>query len=341
MDERTPASPVILGCAGPALSDWERAFFRDADPVGFILFARNCESPEQVRALTGALRDTVGRDDAPVLIDQEGGRVARLRPPHWRAAPPARRFGALLARSEALAVEATRLNATLIALELSDLGITVDCAPVLDVPAPGAHDIVGDRAFSADPAEVIRLGRAMADGLVDGGVLPVIKHVPGHGRAHADSHLDLPVVDADRAALEAVDFAPFRALADLPCAMTAHVLYTALDPDRPATTSATVVAEVIRDWIGFDGLLISDDLSMNALEGSLGDRAAAALAAGCDIALHCNGDPEEMAAVVAAAGAMPADAATRLNRALDARKPPADFDRHALEGRLAEILQER
>jgi beta-N-acetylhexosaminidase len=341
MDERPPAAPVILGCAGPALDDWERGFFRDADPAGFILFARNCETPDQVRALTAALRDTVGRADAPVLIDQEGGRVARLRPPHWREAPPARRFGELLSRSEAAAVAATRLNATLIALELSDLGVTVDCAPMLDVPAAGSHDIVGDRAFSADPAAVALLGRAMADGLIDGGVLPVVKHVPGHGRARADSHVGLPVVDAGRDALEAVDFAPFRALADLPCAMTAHVLYTALDPDRPATTSPDIIAEVIRGWIGFDGLLVSDDLSMNALDGSLRDRAVAALAAGCDIALHCNGDRAEMAAVVEGAGAPSEASRARLTRAVAALRPAAALDRPAAEARLAELLQER
>lgn len=341
MDERAPGSPVILGCAGPALSDRERRFFRDVDPVGFILFARNCETPTQVRALTAALRDTVGRATAPVLIDQEGGRVARLRPPHWRAAPPARRFGDLLDRSLDDAVEATRLNATLIGAELAEIGITVDCAPVLDVPAAGSHEIIGDRAFSADPAAVIRLGRAMADGLIGAGVLPVIKHVPGHGRARADSHEALPVVDAGRDALEAVDFEPFRALADLPCAMTAHVLYTALDPDRPATTSPGIIDDVIRGWIGFDGLLISDDLSMKALEGSLSDRAAAALAAGCDIALHCNGDPTEMAAVVEGAGALPDATALRLNRAEAIRRPPAAVDRRALEGRLTELLQDR
>ena len=287
---------VILGCAGPTLSAQEAAFLRDADPFGFILFRRNVVSPEQVRALTSALRETVGRADAPVLIDQEGGRVQRMGPPHWRAYPAGRRFGDL---AEGLAL--ARLGARLMAEDLAAVGVNVDCAPVLDVPVAGAHDIIGDRAYGTDPGTVAAFGRAVAEGLMAGGVLPVMKHVPGHGRAGADSHKALPVVTAARADLEAQDFAPFRALADLPMAMTAHVVYEALDPTGPATTSATVITTIVRGAIGFDNLLMSDDLSMEALSGGYRARAAAALAAGCDLALHCNGVMAEMRGVVEAA----------------------------------------
>ncbi|MCW5749304.1 MAG: beta-N-acetylhexosaminidase, partial [Alphaproteobacteria bacterium] len=274
---------MIFGCAGHRLSADERSFFRDVDPLGFILFARNVATPAQLRALTSDLRDSVGRADAPVLIDQEGGRVARLKPPYWRVAPPAAVFGELYAREPETAVEAARLNARLIAADLTPLGIDVDCAPVLDVTVPGAHGVIGDRAFGVDPATVAALGRAQADGLLLGGVMPVMKHIPGHGRARADSHLELPVVEATRGELEASDFAPFRALADLPWAMTAHVLYRALSGNRPATTSDVVVRDIIRGHIGFDGLLLTDDLSMGALDGTCAERAAASLAAGCDV----------------------------------------------------------
>jgi len=297
------------------LTDEERRLFEREQPLGFILFARNVQTPEQVRALVRDFRSVVGRADAPVLIDQEGGRVRRLRPPLWYDAPPGAVFGSLADRSPDLAIEAARLNARLIAADLADLGIDVDCAPVLDVPAPGSHDIVGDRAYSADPDWVIALGRATHEGLLDGGVLPIIKHIPGHGRAFADSHLELPVVSASLDELRAFDFRPFRALADAPWAMTAHIVYQAVDRDRPATWSPAVIDGVIRGEIGFDGVLVSDDVSMKALTGPFADRTRAALDAGCDVVLHCNGDMAEMSAVLAAAPPLTEAAQHRLTRA--------------------------
>ncbi|MGH7124293.1 MAG: glycoside hydrolase family 3 N-terminal domain-containing protein, partial [Stellaceae bacterium] len=277
----------------------------------------------------------VGRGDAPVLIDQEGGRVARLQPPHWRKYPAPATLGALGGER---AQEAVRLVARLIADDLAALGITVDCLPVIDVPKPGADPVIGDRAYSSDPDAVARLGRAACEGLLAGGVLPVIKHIPGHGRAGVDSHNALPRVTASRAELEAADFAPFRALADMPWAMTAHIVYTAVDPDAPATLSPLVIREVIRGSMGFDGVLVSDDLSMNALGGPLGARAARALAAGCDLALHCNGNPAEMADVAAAVAALTAEARRRLARAETHRHPPASLDRRVAEARLDALL---
>jgi beta-N-acetylhexosaminidase len=315
---------AIFGCAGPRLSADERAFFRDVDPLGFILFARNVETPAQVRALTDDLRDCVGRAEAPVLIDQEGGRVARLKPPHWRAAPPAAAFGALYARDPAAAIEAARLNARLIAAELAPLGIDVDCAPVLDIAVAGAHAVIGDRAFAPDLPTIATLGRAQAVGLLAGGVIPVMKHLPGHGRATADSHLELPSVDASRAELEASDFAPFRALADLPWAMTAHVLYRALSGNQPATTSESVVREVIRGHIGFNGLLLTDDLSMRALDGTYAERARASLAAGCDVVLHCNGEMDQMRAIAAAVAPLTPQATARVRRGAERRDRARD-----------------
>lgn len=305
---------VLFGCAGPSLSAEERAFFAAANPLGFILFARNCQTPEQVRALVAALRDSVGRADTPVLIDQEGGRVARLGPPHWRKAPPAARFGALAAVSLERARRAVWLNARLIAAELAALGITVDCAPVLDLALPETHRVIGDRAYGAEPALVAELGRACCDGLLAGGVLPVLKHMPGHGRARVDSHLELPEVGASRALLAAIDLAPFKALADQPWAMTAHVRYRALDPASPATLSRTVVQDVIRGELGFDGVLVSDDLGMKALAGGLDALAAGVLAAGCDLGLHCSGVPAEMAAVIAGTAPLSEAAARRIAR---------------------------
>ncbi len=309
----------ILGCAGPVLTREETLFFRDAQPWGFILFQRNVQDPGQLRALVEALRTTVGRPDAPVLIDQEGGRVQRLGPPHWPAYPPGRAYGELPAAAQE---EIARLGARLIAHDLAAAGINVDCLPVLDVPEPGAHNVIGDRAYAATPAGVASLGRAAAEGLISGGVLPVIKHIPGHGRAHADSHKTLPRVDAPLAELDAVDFAPFRALADMPLGMTAHVVYAAIDPDHPATTSAKVIDEVIRGAIGFDGLLMSDDLSMQALSGDFAERARASLAAGCDVVLHCNGDRAEMEGVLAGVGSLAGRALARADAAL-ARLPAA------------------
>ena len=306
---------AILGLSGPVLTDDERAFVRAADPAGFILFARNVADKAQLRALTDSLRDLTGRTDLPILIDQEGGRVARLGPPSWPAFPPAWRFSALYDKAPISAIEAARANGEALGLTLAEMGINVDCAPVLDLRQEGAHDVIGDRAFGAEPLRVAALGRAMLDGLEAGGVVGVIKHMPGHGRARADSHKELPVVDADEEAL-AADLAPFLALRDAPIAMTAHLLYTAWDPDRPATLSPTIAADVIRGRIGFDGLLLSDDLQMDALSGSRADRARAAIAAGCDLALYCSGVLAESEQVAEAAGPMTEAAAARLARAM-------------------------
>ncbi|HLZ77289.1 beta-N-acetylhexosaminidase [Phenylobacterium sp.] len=318
---------AILGCSGPVLTPEERTFFRRVKPWGFVLFKRNVETPDQVRALVDALRDTVGRADAPVLIDQEGGRVQRLGPPHWGLYPPGRAFGTLGGNDPLVRREVTRLGARLMAHDLAALGINVDCVPVLDVPDPSGHEIIGDRAYGLTPDEVATLGRAAAEGLIAGGVLPVIKHIPGHGRAMADSHLELPVVDAGFDDLDARDFAPFRVLSDMPMAMTAHVIYTAVDRKRPATTSKKVMRRVVRGVIGFDGLVMSDDLSMKALSGDFTERAEMSRAAGCDVVLHCNGSMAEMKAVVKGAGELKGKAAARAKAAL-ARlaRAPEPFD---------------
>ena len=327
---------VIFGCAGPTLSDAERAFFRDADPEGFILFQRNCDNPDQVRALVAALRDSIGRADAPVLIDQEGGRVARLKPPHWPAYPAPATLAALGGDS---AREAVWLGARLIADDLAALGITVDCVPVLDLPVPGASAVIGDRAYGHRPEPVASLGRAAAEGLLAGGVLPVAKHIPGHGRGMVDSHDALPVVGEARDVLETSDFAPFHALADLPWAMTAHVVFAAIDPAQPATLSRRVIDEVIRASIGFDGVLVSDDLSMRALGGSFATRVAGALAAGCDLVLHCNGNMTEMTEVAHAARPLTPAARARLDRAEHRRRAAMQpFDRMAAEARFRALL---
>lgn len=334
----TPPAAAVLGCAGLTLSDAEKRFFQRVNPLGFILFARNVDSPDQVRALVDDLRACVGRADAPVLIDQEGGRVQRLRPPHWRKAPAGEPFARLAARDVDGAREALRLNFRLIGRELADLGIDVDCAPVLDVPIPGAHDVIGDRAYGLEPGQVALLGRACCDGLLDEGVLPVIKHIPGHGRAMVDSHLALPVVEASRAELETQDFLPFRALADAPWAMTAHVVYKAIDPDRPATTSAKVIGEIIRGVIGFENVLVSDDLSMKALGGSFEDRTRAALDAGCDLVLHCNGDMAEMEAIAAAVRPLTQIAQERVARAALQKRSPGSLDVAAAMARVEQAL---
>ncbi len=317
----------VCGCSGLALSQDERAFLRETDPFGLILFKRNIESPAQVKALVASFRDCVGRDQAPVLIDQEGGRVQRLGLPHWRAYPPALRFGR---GAQPLATKAklARTAARIMAHDLKELGINVDCLPVLDVPVPGSHNVIGDRAYGATPDVVATLGRAAAEGLLEGHVLPIMKHVPGHGRAMADSHLELPIVSAPIEALRQSDFAPFKANADLPAAMTAHVVYTALDPERPATLSPLVI-EITRQDIGFGGLLISDDLSMQALKGSFRDRAAGLFAAGVDIALHCNGDLKEAGEVAAATPLLEGKGLQRAEAALaklGASAGAGDFD---------------
>ena len=314
----------VAGCAGLSLSPDESAFFREARPWGLILFSRNIESRDQVRALTDSFRDLLG-DGVAVLVDQEGGRVQRLGPPNWRALPPAAVYGRLNSDGAHLAELAGRL----IAEDLRAVGIDVDCAPVLDTPAPGAHDIIGDRAYAVAPDDVARLGRAAAQGLMAGGVMPVMKHIPGHGRARADSHLELPRVPEAYEALMA-DFAPFRANSDLPAAMTAHVVYDALDPYFPATHSRIVIESVVREEIGFDGLLLSDDLSMNALQGRYFERAARAFAAGVDLALHCNGDLQEAGAVAQAAPFLAGKSLERVERAraqvAAARSAAAPFD---------------
>jgi beta-N-acetylhexosaminidase len=325
-------SAAILGCSGPTLTAEQRAFFRRVKPWGFILFGRNVQDPDQVRALVDALRETVGRADAPVLIDQEGGRVQRLGPPNWGRYPPGRAYGELAANDPLLRREIVRLGARLMAHDLAALGINVDCVPVLDVPDPAGHEIIGDRAYGRTPNEVAFMGRAAAEGLIAGGVLPVVKHIPGHGRAMSDSHLELPAVEASFEDLDARDFAPFRVLSDMPMAMTAHVIYSAIDRKRPATTSKKVMRRVVRGAIGFDGLVMSDDLSMKALSGDFSERASASRAAGCDVVLHCNGDMAEMKAVVAGAGVLKGRAAQRAKAAL-ARiaRTPEPFD--AAEGR--------
>jgi beta-N-acetylhexosaminidase len=313
------ALAFICGCAGTVLNLEERAFIRQTQPWGLILFKRNVADRPQMRALTSAFRELVGRADAPVLIDQEGGRVQRMGPPHWQAYPSAASIGARSDPDEA--IETARLVARLIAHDLLEVGVNVDCTPVLDVAQTGMHAVIGTRSWSREPARVAAFGRAVAQEMIAGGIAPVVKHIPGHGRTTVDSHLELPIVNASRAELEASDFAPFAALRDLPMAMTAHLVYTAIDPQRPATTSPAIVSEIIRGAIGFDGLLITDDLSMKALGGSFSERAAGAFAAGVDIALHCNGDLSEAREV---AGATPELAGPSLRRAEQALACIAD-----------------
>ncbi|MCA2009867.1 beta-hexosaminidase [Cereibacter sphaeroides] len=311
---------VILGCSGPELSCDEAALFREADPWGFILFRRNVTDLEQLRHLTHALRDSVGWE-APVFVDQEGGTVQRLRPPLARDWADA--------NAQAGGIDAIRLRHRLMAAELRAGGIDGNCAPVIDVAGPDTHPFLQRRIWSADPAEVARLARAAAEAMLDGGVLPVVKHLPGHGAANADTHHDLAHCHRSLAELEAHDFIPVRALADLPLGMTSHVVYEALDPDTPATHSATVL-RYLRETLGFDGLLMTDDLNMNALGGALPDRAARAIAAGCDVVLHCSGDLAEMQGVIPECGTLSGKALERAERALAARHKPAPIDIDAL-----------
>jgi beta-N-acetylhexosaminidase len=306
----------ILGCSGTRLNAEERKLFEAAQPFGFILFARNIENPDQVRALVRELRAIDGRAGAPILIDQEGGRVQRLKPPHWPDFPPAAVFGEMFARDRARALEAVRLGARLIAAELVALGINSNCLPVADLRHPEGHGIIGDRSYGIEPSAVAALAGAAAEGLMEGGVLPVVKHIPGHGRARADSHEELPVVSTSIDELDRTDFEPFRKLAGLPVAMSAHVVYSAIDLERAATVSPVVVKDVIRGLIGFDGLLVTDDLSMKALRGTFGSRTEAAFAAGCDMALHCNGEMAEMREVVAASPELAGKAEKRASAAL-------------------------
>jgi len=315
----------ITGLAGPALTPAERQFVKEADPWGLIVFRRNIESPETLRRLIGEFRGSVGRV-APVLVDQEGGRVQRLGPPDWPAYPPGAAYGALFERDRHLGLAAARLGGRLIAADLEAVGIDVNCAPVADVPAPGSDPIIGDRAYGTEARKVAAIAGEFAAGLLEGGVLPVIKHLPGHGRATADSHERLPLVGTDRATLESTDFAAFRPLAALPLGMTAHVVFTALDPIAPATTSPNIVRNVIRDSIGFGGLLLTDDVSMGALSGSIDERSRAALTAGCDMVLHCNGKLSEMEAIAAAVPELAGESAARAAAALALRKSPPAID---------------
>src|SRR4051812_5593220 len=330
----------ITGVSGLELGADERAFIRDQRPWGFILFKRNIDTPAQVTSLVRELRETVGNADAPVLIDQEGGRVQRLGPPHWPVYPPGAVFGALYDIEPSLGFQAARLSSRLIAADLIELGITVDCLPLADVPVAGADAVIGNRAYGTDPAKVAAIARAVTEGLEQGGVLPVLKHIPGHGRATADTHFRLPVVDTPRRELERTVFAPFQALADLPMAMTAHVVFSALDPAQPATTSATIIEQVIRGVIGFQGLLMSDDVSMNALAGSIPERTRAIVAAGCDMVLHCNGDLDEMQAVARETPELSGMALKRAERALASRKAPLAFDRQAARAELDALMDQ-
>lgn len=308
----------ISGIAGETLSASECSFLREANPWGAILFSRNVESPEQVNRLCGSVRETLGRN-APILVDQEGGRIQRLGPPHWPSYPPGVRYGRIYDKSAAQGRRAAYLGACLMAADLIAVGIDVDCLPIADVPVPGANSVIGDRAYGDTPVKVAEIAESVAQGLLRWGVLPVLKHLPGHGRATADSHYDLPVVDAKRATLQATDFAAFLPLKDLPLGMTAHVIYTDIDPVAPATTSVTVVGDVIRGCIGFSGLLMSDDICMGALSGPLNARSRAAIAAGCDVVLHCNGKIDEMEQVAAAVAPLGPEAEKRADAALARR----------------------
>ncbi|TNC73355.1 glycoside hydrolase family 3 N-terminal domain-containing protein [Rubellimicrobium roseum] len=325
---------AILGVEGLALTDWERGFLREADPWGFILFARNVDSPDQLRRLTAELRHAVGRD-APVLIDQEGGRVQRLRPPHWRSYIPA------LDQMEQAShpVRAQWVRNRLIAGELHDVGIDVNCAPLADLLEAGTHPVLRNRLYGPDIPTVVAAGRACAEALLAGGVLPVLKHIPGYGQAVVDSHLALPRVDAPREVLASRDFAPFRALRDLPIGMTAHIVFDAVDPDRPCTTSPEAI-RLIREDIGFDGLLMTDDIGMEALSGTMAQRAAASIAAGVDLVLHCKGDRPGMEQVASATPAMTEAATGRAIRALALRRPPEPADIPALVEELADLVPE-
>jgi beta-N-acetylhexosaminidase len=332
------ARAFIAGIAGTVLTDRERAFFRESEPWGLILFKRNINTPDQLRRLTDSFRDAVARADAPVLVDQEGGRVQRLGPPHWPSYPPGAEYGRLYDRDAEEGLAAARLGARLIATDLAAVGIDVDCWPLADVPVAGADAVIGERAFGSNPEKVAAVAGAVAQGLRDGGVLPVVKHIPGHGRAMADSHRELPVVDADRKSLEATDFRAFQPLAGLPLAMTAHVVFTAIDPVTPATTSVTIVREVIRELIGFDGVLMTDDISMEALTGAIRARSRAALAAGCDVLLHCNGRFDEMCEVAEAAPPLEGAAGRRAAAALAWRRPAPEIDVAEARRRFAAMM---
>jgi beta-N-acetylhexosaminidase len=329
---------LITGLAGPHLLPDEARFLAETRPCGLILFTRNCEAPDQVRRLIADAKAAIGEREVLVLIDQEGGRVRRLMPPHWRELPPASAFAKLAEADPDGAVEAARLVARLTAEDLKDIGINTNCVPVLDIPVPGSHEIISDRAYGTAAETVSRLGRAVAEGHLEGGVLPVIKHMPGHGRANADSHLELPVVTTPREELSLTDFAPFRALNDMPAAMTAHVVFTALDPNAPASISPIITREVMRGEIGFDGLLMSDDLSMKALTGDMRSRAEAVIRAGSDVVLHCNGNLEEMKEVAAGVPPLTGQPLRRFERCLAVLGWNEPFDTAGAESALARVL---
>lgn len=337
-DPKKPPKAVIFGCSSISLAEGEKQFFRYANPFGFILFQRNCASPQQVKTLISELRGAVNRPDAPVLIDQEGGRVQRLKPPHWPSFPPARMFGELYEKKPALGIEAARINAHLIGLELHELGFTVNCAPLADVLEDATDPAIGDRAYSKDSKVVIECARAAATGLMEMGVLPVIKHMPGHGRTTADPHFNPAVVGASHADLAARDFEPFKALRDFPIGMTCHITFTALDAQKPCSLSP-VVHEIIRKEIGFNGFLLSDDIAMKGLRGRMEDLVVWTAQAGSDCALHCSGNMNEMAAVAGTALPMREDSLLRWQRAAAMRRPPPPFiDKTALMDRLDMLL---
>jgi beta-N-acetylhexosaminidase len=314
---------AIYGFEGLALTEDERRFFRESDPAGFILFRRNIENPEQLLQLTDSLRELTGRDDVPILVDQEGGRVARMRPPEWPAFPAAERFADLYRVAPSSAIEAARANARAIGLMLRSVGINVDALPLLDVRQPGASDIIGDRALGEEPMQVAALGRAVLDGLASAGVVGIVKHIPGHGRALVDSHRELPIVTASADELE-VDLEPFERLASAPMGMMAHVVYTAWDDERPASQSPAVIRDIVRQRIGFDGFLMSDDTNMEALKGTPGERAAACVGAGCDVALPCNGVLADNIDVASKVGEISLEGADRLARAMTGTRVEVD-----------------
>src|ERR1700744_2482382 len=328
----------ISGTSGTTLTADERAFIAAERPWGFILFRRNIDNPAQVKALVYEMREAAGAPDAPVLVDQEGGQVQRFRPPHWPNYPAGAAFGRLYDIDSKLGLQAARLSARLIADDLLPMGVTVDCLPLADVPVPGADAVIGDRAYGDEPNKVAAIARAVTDGLEQGGILPVLKHIPGHGRANADSHLRLPTVDTPLKELERTDFAAFRPLADLPMAMTAHVVFRALDPVHPATTSETIINQVIRGVIGFQGLLMSDDVSMNALSGSIAERTRAAFSAGCDMARHCNGKLDKTHDAAPETPELSGKALERARRAIASRRPPQAFDRLAARAELDSLI---
>jgi beta-N-acetylhexosaminidase len=331
-------TPAIFGTTGLTLTGDERAFFREADPAGYILFGRNIENRAQVRALTDELRELQGRDDLFICIDQEGGRVARMRPPEWSAYPPGEVFDRLYQLAPATAIEAARVNAQALALDLYEVGISVDCHPPLDVRQPGAHDVIGDRAFGSEPMQVAAIGRAVLDGLGRGGVLGCIKHMPGHGRTTCDSHKDLPTVNASNEELK-TDLAPFRALADTPLGMTGHLLFPTWDEENPATLSPTIISEIIRERIGFDGLLLTDDIDMEALSGSIPERSERAIAAGCDVVLNCWAKMDDMEGIAQRCGSMRAESVARLDRALRSRQHPVEMDKAGLLAKRDALLR--